>query len=131
MGYQVWLPLELWTMIFQTIANTSLWPTRLNNVRLTCKLFASLAAPFLLPRIICGPLSNPLATLTAVSRHPTISRSMTEFIYTCNQYRLIESLSDYKVALRSASRNFVEPNSDEDNIDLNKAFLQYRQQYTD
>ena len=131
MDFQVWLPLELWTMTFQTIADTSPWPTRLNNVRLTCKLFARLAAPFLLPRIICGPLSNPLATLTAVSRHPAISRSVTEFIYTCNQYRFIESLSDYKVALRRASTEFVEPNSEEENIDLNKAFLQYRQQYND
>lgn len=100
MDYQVWLPLELWTMTFQTIADTSPWSTRLSNVRLTCKLFANLAAPFLLPRIICGPLSNPLATLTDVSRHPAISRSVREFIYTCHQYSSIENLSDYKVALR-------------------------------
>lgn len=35
------------------------------------------------------------------------------------------------MALRRASRKFVELNSDEENIDLNKAFLQHRQQYTD
>jgi hypothetical protein len=129
MDYQVWLPPELWTMTFQTIADTSPWSTRLSNVRLTCKLFANLAAPFLLPCIICGPLSDPLATLTAVLRHPAISGSVREFIYTCHQYRSIERLSDYKVALYRASTKFVELNSKEENIDLNKAFLQYHQHY--
>ncbi|PVH73104.1 hypothetical protein DL98DRAFT_595347 [Cadophora sp. DSE1049] len=131
MDYQVWFPPELWTRTFQTMVETSPWLTGIGNVRLTCKLFAKLTAPFLLPRIICGPLLNPLITLTAVSRHPAISRSVREFVYTCNRYRFIESLSDYKVALRRASTKFEEPNPEEENIDLNRAFSQYRQHYDD
>ena len=104
----------------------------IESVRLTCKIFEELATPFLLPppRIICAPLSGSLATLTAVSRHPVLSKSVMEVVYDCNRYHFLETITEYKEALRRAD-GFKEPKSEEENRDLKTAFSQYRQTYDD
>lgn len=100
---------------------------------LTCKIFEELATPFLLtrPRIICAPLSNSLARLTAVSLHPVSSRSITEVVYICNRYQSVKTPIEYKEALRRRLSNFEEPKSEQKNHDLRTAFSQHRQTYTD
>ncbi len=122
-------------MVFQMISEESHSPPRndLKNVRLTCKIFEKLATPFLLPRIICAPLSSSLTTLTAVSRHPVLSRSVMEVVYVCNRYHFIKTLPEYKEALHRAKpfSKFEEPKSEEENLDLNTAFSQYSQYYND
>ena len=125
-------------MVFQIIFKEagSSPASNLKNVRLTCKIFEELATPFLLPqpRIICGPFSSSLARLTAVSRHPVFSRSITEFVYVCNRYQFIKTPLEYKEALRTAEQSwdkFEEPKSEEEHYDLEKAFSQHRQAYTD
>jgi hypothetical protein len=128
---QYWFPSEVWAMVFQMISEgaRSSPENDLNNVRLTCKIFEKLATPFLLPqpRIICAPLSNSLARLTAVSCHPVFSRSITEVVYVCNRYRFVKTPLEYKDALG----NFEEPKSVEENHDLKTAFSQHRQTYND
>ena len=108
----------------------------IESVRLTCKIFEELATPFLLapPRIICAPLSGSLATLTAVSRHPVLSKSVTEVVYDCNRYHFVKTITEYKEALRRAESSFgqfKEPKSEEEDRDLKTAFSQYRQTYDD
>ncbi|KFY80533.1 hypothetical protein V499_00608 [Pseudogymnoascus sp. VKM F-103] len=129
MTSQCWLPPEVWTMVFQMFSEED---CDIESVRLTCKSFEELATPFLLPppRIICAPLSGSLATLTAVSRHPVLSKSVKEIVYDCNRYHFVESITEYKEALRRAD-GFKEPKSDEENRGLKTAFSQYRQTYDD
>jgi hypothetical protein len=131
MYFQHWLPPELWTMVFQMLSPRN----DIENVRLTCRLFKELATPFLLSCIYCAPLSSQLTTLTAVSLHPVISRSVKEVVCICNQYQLIKTLLEYKEALRRAElrafRKFEEPKSEEENLDLKTAFSQYGQHYND
>jgi hypothetical protein len=120
-------------MVFQMISEEVY---DIESVRLTCKIFEELATPFLLPppRIICAPLPSSLATLTAVSRHPVFSKSVTEVVYVCNRYHFIETIMEYKEALRRAEPSFCkfeEPKSEEENLDLNTAFSQYGQYYND
>lgn len=119
-------------MVFQMLSETSNWPPRndIKNVRLTCRLFERLATPFLLSRILCGPLSSQLTTLTAVSLHPVLSKSIREVVYICNRYQLITTLLEYKDALRRAD-SLEEPMSEEENLDLKTAFSQYSQHYND
>lgn len=102
----------------------------LKNVQLTCKIFEELATPFLLlqPCIVCAPLLSSLATLTAVSRHPVFSRSVTEVIYVYNQYHFVKTPLEYKEALYRAKPllgKFKEPKSEEENQDLKIAFSQH------
>lgn len=124
-------------MVFQIISEEagSSPANNLKNVRLTCKIFEELATPFLLPqpRIICAPLSSSLARLTAVSRHPVFSRSITEFVYVCNQYQFVKTPLEYKEALRRKPSwsKFEEPKSEQENCDLKTAFSQHLQTYTD
>ena len=69
-----------------------------------------------------------------MSRHPVFSRSITEFVYVCNRYQFIESPLEYKEALRTAKLSwdkFEEPKSKKEHCDLEKAFSQHRQAYTD
>jgi hypothetical protein len=120
-------------MVFQMISEENY---DLEGVRLTCKIFEELATPFLLPppRIICAPLSGSLATLTAVSRHPVLSKSVVEVVYDCNRYHFVKTITEYKEALRRAEplfSQFKEPKSEEENRDLETAFSQYRQTYDD
>jgi hypothetical protein len=137
MDFQHWLPLELWTMVFQMLSERSNWPPRndIEKVRLTCRLFEKLATPFLLSRICCAPLSSQLTILTAVSLHPVLSRSVKEVVYVCNRYQLIKTLLEYKEALCRAEtrafRKFEEPESKEESLDLKTAFSQYGQHYND
>ncbi|KFZ01891.1 hypothetical protein V500_00574, partial [Pseudogymnoascus sp. VKM F-4518 (FW-2643)] len=133
MASQYWLPPEVWTMVFQMFSEEDY---DIESVRLTCKIFEELATPFLLPppRIICAPLSGSLATLTAVSRHPVLSKSVMEVVYDCNRYHFVETITEYKEALRRAvpfHGQFKEPKSEEEDRDLKTAFSQYRQTYDD
>jgi hypothetical protein len=69
-----------------------------------------------------------------VSRHPVFSRSITEFVYVCNRYQFIKTPLEYKKASRTAKQSwdkFEEPKSEEEHYDLEKAFSQHRQAYTD
>ncbi|KAH0552939.1 hypothetical protein GP486_006862 [Trichoglossum hirsutum] len=139
MEFQPRLSPELWTIVFQMLSGRSDWPPRIDsdigNLRLTCRLFENLATPFLLPRISCGPLSSSLTRLTAVSCHPVLSRSVKEVVFICNQYQFIKTLPEYKEALCRAgslsSRKFEEPESEEENLDLETAFSQYGQHFDD
>ncbi|KFY67483.1 hypothetical protein V496_01554 [Pseudogymnoascus sp. VKM F-4515 (FW-2607)] len=133
MGFRYWLPPEVWTMVFQMFSEEDY---DIESVRLTCKIFEELATPFLLPppRIICAPLSGSLATLTAVSRHPVLRKSVMEVVYDCNRYHFVETITEYKEALRRAVPflgQFKEPKSEEEDRDLKTAFSQYRQTYDD
>ncbi|KFY90164.1 hypothetical protein V500_05259, partial [Pseudogymnoascus sp. VKM F-4518 (FW-2643)] len=124
MASQYWLPPEVWTMVFQMFSEEDY---DIESVRLTCKIFEELATPFLLspPRIICAPLSGSLATLTAVSRHPVFSKSVTEVVYDCNRYHFVKTITEYKEALRGANPlfgKFKEPKSEEEERDLKTAF---------
>ncbi|KAN0122966.1 hypothetical protein V8E51_001292 [Hyaloscypha variabilis] len=120
MASQYWIPPEVWTIIFQIISEED----DIKNVRLTCKVFEELETPFLLPRVICAPLSSSLATLTAVSRYPVFSRSVMEVVYVCNRYHFIKTLREYKEALRRASLfgKFEEPKSEEEDLDKESVF---------
>jgi hypothetical protein len=103
-------------------------------VRLTCRLFEELATPFLLSRICCAPLSNQLTTLTVVSLHPVLSKSIREVVYICNRYRHIKTLLEYKEALHEEdplTLPYEELKSEEKNLDLKTAFSQYTQHYND
>ncbi|KAI9780830.1 MAG: hypothetical protein M1839_006457 [Geoglossum umbratile] len=137
MEFQPRLPPELWTMAFRMLFGVfnSSPGNDIENVRLTCRLFENLATPFLLPRISCGPLSHSLTRLTAVSCHPVLSRSVKEVVFICNRYELIKTLPEYKEALRMGEsvtfREFEEPKSEEENLDLETAFSQYGQHYDD
>ena len=120
-----WFPPEIWTMVFQMISED--YHYDIMNVRLTCKIFESLATPFLpLPRMICGPSSSSLTTLTAVSRHPVLSRSVREVVYNCSRFQSIKTLPEYKEALRKDRfRGFDEPRSEEEDLGLDTAFSDY------
>jgi hypothetical protein len=126
-----WLPTELWTRIFTVLSEKS----DITNVRLVCQHFERLATPFLLSCIVCAPLLSMMTTLTAVSLHPVVSKSVEEIIYICNRYRRIQTLSGYKEALVEASPpfsgQFEAPRSKEEILDLKSAFSQYRQHYND
>ncbi|KAL5313292.1 hypothetical protein ACEPPN_019025 [Leptodophora sp. 'Broadleaf-Isolate-01'] len=127
---QYWFPPEIWTMVFQMISEG--YHYDIMDVRLTCKTFEKLATPFLLlPRIICAPSSSSLATLTAVSRHPVLSRSVREIVCNCSRFQSIKTLPEYKEALRRAYRfsGFDEPRSEEEDLGLNTAFSDYSQYY--
>ncbi|KFY50517.1 hypothetical protein V495_00201 [Pseudogymnoascus sp. VKM F-4514 (FW-929)] len=131
MASQYWLPPEVWTMVFHMFSTED---HDIGSVRLTCKIFEELATPFLLPppRILCAPLSGSLATLTAVSRHPVLSKSVMEVVYDCNRYHFVETITKYKEALRRAKLlpgRCKEPKSEEENRDLKRGFSQYRQTY--
>lgn len=110
----------MWTIIFQIISEED----DIKNVQLTCKIFEEPATRFLLPRVICAPLSSSLATITAVSRHSVFSRSVVEVVYFCNRYRFVKTLREYQEALRRASLfgKFEEPESGEEDLDLKRAF---------
>ena len=112
-------------MVFQMISED--YQHDIMNVRLTCKIFESLATPFLpLPRMICGPSSSSLTTLTAVSRHPVLSRSVREVVYNCSRFQSIKTLPEYKEALRKDRfRGFDEPRSEEEDLGLDTAFSDY------
>ena len=116
-------------MIFQIIFEED----NIKNVRLTCKIFEKLATPLLLRRVVCGPFLSSLAALTALSRHPVLSRSVVEVVYVCDRYRFFQTLREYKEALRRASLcgKFEEPKSEKENFDLKRAFSQYSQAYND
>ncbi|KAI9785347.1 MAG: hypothetical protein M1839_000365 [Geoglossum umbratile] len=135
MDFQYRLPPELWAMVFQKLPSAPGRQRRnaIKNVRLTCRLFEKLATPFLLTRICCASLSKPLATLTAVSLHPVLSRSVKEVVYVCERYKLIETLVEYKEALDRTQPQyylrFEKPGSNEEN--LKTAFSQYGQRYND
>jgi hypothetical protein len=134
MDFLHWLSRELWTIVFQILSKESNWPPRndIKSVRLTCRLFERLATPFLMSSIICAPLSSPLTTLTAVSLHPVLSKSVKEVVYICNRYRFIRTLLEYKDALHreaSLTSRYEEPKSEEKNLDLKTAFSQYTQHY--
>ena len=50
---------------------------------------------------------------------------MGEFVYVCNRYHFVETLLEYKEALRRGEpfvRRFEEPKSEEENLDLKTAF---------
>ena len=120
MASRYWIPPEVWTIIFQIISEED----DIKNVQLTCKIFEEPATRFLLPRVICAPLSSSLATITAVSRHSVFSRSVVEVVYFCNRYRFVKTLREYQEALRRASLfgKFEEPESGEEDLDLKRAF---------
>src|SRR5947207_7395464 len=123
MDFQHRLPLELWIMVFEMLAERPHSRSRndIKNVRLTCRLFNTLATPFLLSSICCAPLSTSLTALTAVSRHPVLSKSVKEVVYICNRYRPdLKTLLEYKGALRE------EPKSKEENLAMEAEYLQYR-----
>src|SRR4051794_22538204 len=117
MDFQHRLPPELWTMMLSERFN---WPPRndIKNVRLTCKLFEKFATQFLLSRILCAPLSNQMTTLTTVSLHPILNKSVKEVVYICNRYQLFETLLEYKEALRGVDSLVFpyEPKSKEENL---------------
>lgn len=137
MRFQQWLPPEAWIIVFRMISDEPDIPPRsdLKNVRLTCKTFEKLATPFLLPRVFCAPLSRPLTTLTAVSRHPVFSRSVNEIVFICNRYHFFKNLLEYKEALRRTQlwtfRKPEELESEQETLDLETAFSQYNQHYDD
>jgi hypothetical protein len=137
MDLQHRLPLELWIMVFQMLSKSSDSPPRnhVKNVRLTCRLFERLATPFLLSRICCAPLPIFLTTLTAVSLHPVLSKSVKEVVYICRQYRPdFETLLEYKEALRGAYPLLIKRDeylSKEEKLDMETAFSRYRQHYND
>ncbi|PVH68535.1 hypothetical protein DL98DRAFT_522696 [Cadophora sp. DSE1049] len=126
---QYGFPPEIWTIVFQMISED--YHYDIKNVRLTCRIFEELATPFLLPRIICDPLSGSLTALTAVSRHPVLSRSVREVFYVCTRFQSIKTLPEYKEALRTAYPfgEFDEPKSEEENLGLNTAFSDYSRYY--
>ncbi|KAH0547959.1 hypothetical protein GP486_008300 [Trichoglossum hirsutum] len=124
------------------------WPYQSNirNVRLVCRLFECLATPFLVRSVTFGPLSTQLATLTAISRHPVISKSISEIVYNCNLYRPTRSLQEYqKEMLEAHGRNLQRmrhlahsqtpklncPASGEEYLELQAAFSLYRLHYDD
>ncbi|KAI9772351.1 MAG: hypothetical protein M1839_002487 [Geoglossum umbratile] len=137
MEFQPRLSPELWTMVFRMLSEefNRLPGNNIENVRLTCRLFENLATPFLLPCISCGPLSCSLTRPTTVSYHPVLSRSVKEVVFICNRYQFIKTLPEYKEALCRegwlAFREFEEPKSEEENLDLETAFSQYSQHYND
>ncbi|KAH6704197.1 hypothetical protein BKA61DRAFT_183968 [Leptodontidium sp. MPI-SDFR-AT-0119] len=129
MASPYWFPPEIWSMVFQMISKD--YHYDIMDVRLTCKTFEKLATPFLLPRMICGPWSSSLTTLTAVSRHPVLSRSVREVVYTCTRFQSIKTLPEYKEALHKAYPfgRFDEPRTEEEDLGLNTAFSDYSQYY--
>ncbi|KAH6696561.1 hypothetical protein BKA61DRAFT_250771 [Leptodontidium sp. MPI-SDFR-AT-0119] len=81
--------------------------------------------------MICGPWSSSLTTLTAVSRHPVLSRSIREVVYTCTRFQSIKTFPEYKEALHRAYPfgRCDEPRSEEEDLGLNTAFSDYSQYY--
>jgi hypothetical protein len=108
------------------MVNDDVWRTpkiNIKNLRLTCKLFADLAAPMLLPRLICAPTSSLLDKLRAVSRHPIFSKSIKEIVYVYGRFTAKE--------IKEHKRLVSQLKSEEQNLSLHIAFSQYIWHYID
>ena len=127
MGFQHQVPAELWIRIFRLLPAQYDSHNDVQSVRLVCRHFEQLASHLLMSTVRCGPISDSLVRLTAISLHPIISKSIQEVVYTCYRYESFKTLQDYE----HRGRDMRRPQTVEDVEELNSAFLQYRRHYDD
>jgi hypothetical protein len=104
------------------------------SVRLVCRLFENLATPFLLTHVRFGPLSTSLTTLTAISLHPVLSKSVKQLTYSGGRYQHFATLTEYENALgraRAPFSRYERPRCMEEVQQLSAAFSRQVQHYDD